>query len=261
MTILDEILETKRGEVKRRKREQPMAALESMIDERPIALDFADALRSRRPVALIGEVKKASPSAGIIRPDFRPADLARQLEAAGVAAISVLTDSHYFAGSMRYLQIVKDAVAVPVLRKDFVIDDYQLFEARAYGADAVLLIVAALPGDELARLLEITHELGMQALVESHNEGELRCALEAKAKVVGINNRDLATFEVKLEVTEALAPLVPPNRIVVSESGIKTNADVRRVGAAGASAILVGESIMRSEDMATTVKILLGDYA
>jgi len=260
MGLLQEILEYKRLEVARRKREKPMRALELMIDKQPVTLDFCDALRSRCPLAIIGEVKKASPSAGVLRPDFRPADIARQLESGGVACISVLTDQQYFGGSMSYLQIVKDAVAVPVLRKDFIVDEYQLFEARAYGADAVLLIVAALPQEQLKRLLREARELGMKALVEVRDETELARALETKARIIGINNRNLDTLEVRLEVAEALAPLVPLDRVVVAESGIRTRQDVKRMVNAGVSALLIGETIMRSEDIATAVKVLAGEY-
>jgi len=161
---------------------------------------------------------------------------------------------------LRHLEQVKDAVAIPVLRKDFLLDEYQLYEARAFGADAVLLIVAALEDAQLRRLPEVTHYLGMRALVESHNEIELRRAVDSKATLIGINNRNLATFEVRLEVTEDLAPLVPAERLVVSESGIARPEDVERVAKAGASAILVGEGLMRTGDVATAVKVLLGDY-
>jgi len=261
MKILSEILQNKSVELERRKRELPMSALERMIAKQPLPVDFLDALQARQAVALIGEVKKASPSAGVIRADYRPVALARQLEAAGVSAISVLTDSKFFGGDVRHMEKVKAAVAVPVLRKDFIIDEYQLYEARAFGADAVLLIVAALDDDRLERFVQLTHDLGMHALVETHNEAELRRALATPARMLGINNRDLTTFDVRLEVTENLAPLVPPDRFVVAESGIKTHNDVVLVCTAGAGAILVGETLMRTADIATTVKVLLGDYA
>lgn len=246
-TILDKILATKRREVARQKQLVPQRYLEARIREASPPRPFRDGLRGEH-VAVIAEVKRASPSKGILAPNFDPVAVARRYEAGGAAAVSVLTDEPYFGGELAFLPRVKDVTSKPVLRKDFIIDPYQVWEARAWRADALLLIVAALKPDELRSLLALTWELGMEALVEVHTERELDVALEAGARVVGINNRNLATFETGLEVTEALAPRVPGSVILVSESGIASADDAARVARAGADAVLVGESLMRHPD-------------
>jgi indole-3-glycerol phosphate synthase len=261
--ILDQILADKRLEVADRKIKRPQRELEAAARDLPAARDFLPVRQSaiRNPksqIALIAEVKKASPSKGLIRPDFDPVEIAKTYEAAGASAISVLTDEKYFQGRLEYLTAVHDAVSLPILRKDFIIDPYQVYEARAAKADAVLLIVAALPIEQLKDLTALATELGMASLVEAHSPEELNTALEIGAKIIGINNRNLHTFEVKLETTLELASRVPGDRILVSESGIFTRSDVERLMAAGVDAILVGESLMREPDPGVKVRELLG---
>jgi indole-3-glycerol phosphate synthase len=219
---------------------------------------LAEARPSERQLALIAEIKKASPSAGVICPEFFPARIASQYEAAGASAISVLTDREFFKGGIEHIQQVRAAVKLPVLRKDFIIEELQLYEAAADGADAVLLIAAILDDRQLKDFRAIAEHLKMAALVEAHDEPELDRALAAGASLIGINNRDLRTFAVNLATTEKLAARMPDDVIVVAESGIQTRADVERVAKAGADAILVGESLMRSGDIAGKVKELLG---
>ncbi len=220
--------------------------------------EFRQALLADEAVALIAEVKKASPSAGVIRQDFDPVAIALAYERAGAAAVSVLTDAEFFQGSAEFLERVRKAIKLPVLRKDFILDELQVLQARALGADAYLLIAAALEPDELAGLMTTGRELGMDPLVEVHDERELETALEAGADLVGINNRDLRTFEVDLEVTERLAARVPEGVAVVAESGIKTRADIARLKAFGIDAVLVGETLMRAEDVEAAARQLVG---
>jgi len=207
-------------------------------------------------MSFICEVKKASPSKGLIAPDFPYLDIAREYEQAGAAAISVLTEPHYFQGASEHLQQIAAAVSVPVLRKDFVVSEYQIFEARALGAAAVLLIVVLLTDAELRAYLALADELGLTALVEVHDEAETRRALDAGARVLGINNRDLHTFEVDVATTERIAPLVPSDVVLVAESGVSDAATVARLHAAGVDAILVGEALMRAADKAAALVAL-----
>ena len=202
-----------------------------------------------RTLALVAEVKRASPSAGLIAADFDPVAIATRYEAAGANAISVLTDEPFFQGHLDHLRAVREAVDLPILRKDFVLDDVQIYEASVAGADAVLLIVAALSQDELLHLLDVATICQLDALVEVHTLGELDRALDTDARIIGVNNRNLATFEVDLAVTETLSEQVPPGVLLVSESGIRTADDSRRLRACGADAILVGEALMRSADV------------
>jgi indole-3-glycerol phosphate synthase len=218
------------------------------------ARGFRSALRADRAVALIAEVKKASPSAGVIRPDFDPVEISRTYQAAGARAISVLTDREFFQGSPQFLCDVRAAVDLPLLRKDFILDEAQVLQARALGADAYLLIVACLPPPRLKALMAYGRDLGMDPLVEVHNERELRTALDAGADLLGINNRDLRTFHVDLAATDRLAPLVPDGVTLVGESGIKTPDDIRRLGSAGADAVLIGETLMRAGDLEGQVR-------
>ncbi len=257
-TILDRIVETKRGEIARARATTSEADLERRIADLPPARDFHAAIRRFNQITLIAEVKKASPSAGVIRPDFDPVVIATTYEAHGAAAISVLTDVEYFQGSLKYLTAVKAAVGVPVLRKDFVLDRYQLLEARAAGADAVLLIAECLPGDRLAALQREAVALGLYTLVELHDADQLPRVLDCGAPIVGINNRDLRTFLTRLEHTLDLLAQIPADRTVVSESGIKTHADLRTLGEAGARAVLVGESLMRADDIGAALDALRG---
>jgi len=282
-SFLDRILEHKRAEVARQQIKIPRAQLEARIAAAPIPRDFAAALRRPGRAALIAEVKKASPSKGVLVARFDPLALARIYAENGAAAISVLTDVRFFQGSLKHLEGIRAQVTsyrlqatgaednpadpyslspatCPLLRKDFILDPYQVYEARAYGADALLLIVAALDDPALAALLALTHELGMQALVEVHDDDELDRALAAGATIVGMNNRDLRTFVTTLATTERLAARLPArNRpLLVSESGIATAADVARVRAWGADAVLVGEALMTAPDVAARVRELAG---
>jgi indole-3-glycerol phosphate synthase len=259
-TILDRILATKREEIAALRAREKMTDLMARCADLPPTRGFARALASPRPaVALIAEVKKASPSKGIIRPDFDPVAIARAYHAGGASCLSVLTDEPYFQGSLAYLAAIRDAVPLPLLRKDFLIDVAQVYEARLAGADAVLLIVAAIPSPaRLAEMRHVAETLGMDALVEVHDASELETAKESGATLVGVNNRDLRTFDVRLETFEALAPDFPPGAVAVAESGVFTHADVVRMGRAGAHAVLVGESLMREADVAAATHRLLG---
>lgn len=260
-SILDEILEYKRTvEVPARARAVPLTEIRRRAEASPLPRrDFAAALR-RDTVALIAEVKRASPSRGVFVPGaFDPVAIGRVYADNGASAISVLTDEPYFKGHLDYMSMVSDAVSVPVLRKDFVVDAYQLYEARAAGADAALLIVAALEQGELQALHDVAGALGMTALVEVHDEAETERALAIGARVIGVNNRDLRTFVTEIATTAACARLVNPSaHTLVSESGIFTVDHVRQVAAMGADAILVGESIITAPDRASQVRALAG---
>ncbi len=247
MTILDEILAHKACEVAERARARPVATMRSAAEAAPPPRGFAAALRERRP-GVIAEIKKASPSKGVIRPDFEPAGIARAYEGAGAACLSVLTDERYFQGHHTYLTAARDATALPALRKDFVVDAWQVFESRALGADCILLIVAALDPDRLAEFDALARDLGMDALIEVHDAAEVETALALGPTLIGINNRDLRTFETSLDTTLALLPAIPPEVTVVTESGIHTAGDVRRMRDSGVEAFLVGEAFMREED-------------
>ncbi len=257
MTILDTILAHKRQEVAEAELRVPLSRLEKQLSDVSPVRSFRHALqRADGRVAVIAEVKKASPSKGVLREDFDPLHIARVYAEHGASAISVLTDERFFHGHLDYLRAIRQQVDVPLLRKDFLISRYQVVEARVAGADAVLLIVAALTDAELRELIAFTCELGLDALVEVHTEEELHRALDAGAVIIGINNRDLTTFHTTLEVTERLAPMIPPGSIIVSESGIDSADDVRRVAQAGAHAVLVGESLMRAEDVGEKLREL-----
>ncbi len=258
--ILDQIVADSIVALESRKRRYPLAGLRRKALEQSPPLDLAAALRGE-DIKLIAEVKKASPSRGVIRGDFRPTAIARTYAANGAAAISVLTESKYFQGSLSHLKSVRRALRhynLPVLRKDFIIDLYQVHESRAYGADSLLLIVAILGAEKLAELLRCSQELGMNCLVEVHNEADLEIALKSQAGIIGINNRDLNTFTVDITTTERLRPLIPPDRIVVSESGIKDREDMAKLRRWGINAALVGESLMSAGDMAARMGELLG---
>lgn len=256
--ILDEILKHKRREVAEARQRAPLAELRSRAGGAPPPRDFRSALSARADVALIAEIKRASPSAGLLRSDFDPAAIALAYHAAGAAALSVLTDRRFFGGELGFIALAKAAAPLPALCKDFIIDASQVYEARAAGADAVLLIVRILSDAELADLLGLTHELGMAALVEAHNADELDRAVRSGAPLVGINNRDLDTLTIDLATTEALAACVPPDRVLVSESGVACRSDVERLAASGVDAVLVGETLMKSRDVAAAAKGLVG---
>jgi indole-3-glycerol phosphate synthase len=255
--ILDRILNYKRSEVQSRMAATPLAELQARANNAPPVRDFAAGLvRNNAGIpAVIAEVKKASPSKGVIRQDFDPVAIARAYEAGGAAAISCLTDEEFFQGSLAYLTAVKQAVSLPVLRKDFIIDEYQIVEARAAGADAILLIVAALDRTQLSDLMRSAQAMGMQCLVETHDEQEMQTALDICASLIGINNRNLYTFEVSLDTTARLAPMAAGRRLV-SESGVFTRDDMVSVAAMGADAVLVGEALMRSNDIEAKLKEL-----
>ena len=258
-TILDEIVEAKKFLLAKTKIDVPLVELKRQIVDQPRPLSLIDALKGD-DIRLIAEVKKASPSAGLLRKDFDPATLAMTYATNGAAAVSCLTDDH-FQGTLEHLSAVKAALInyrVPVLRKDFLTDPYQLFEARAYGADAALLIAAVLSADLLKELLRVATELQLHCLVEVHDESELETALDAGARIIGINNRDLRTFTTDFAVTESLAPKMPDDVIVVSESGIRDREDMIRLHNLGADAGLVGEAIVTKADPGAKVRELLG---
>jgi indole-3-glycerol phosphate synthase len=257
-SILDRIIATKLREIEEARGVVPVAELERRVEGLGATRDFPAALDRPGLVSVIAEVKKASPSAGVIRTDFDPVAIANTYSRHGAAAISVLTDVEYFQGSLAYLSAVRQAVPCPVLRKDFILDRYQLLEARAANADAVLLIAECLPGDRLAILQKEACELGLHTLVELHDADQLPRVLDTGCRVIGINNRDLRTFTTRLEQTLALLPRIPSDRIVVSESGIASNADLICLGNAGVKAVLVGESLMRAPDIGAALDSLRG---
>ncbi len=253
-TILDRIVSHKREEIRAARATVPDAEREQRLAGLPPARDFRAALERGPGVQVIAEVKKASPSRGVIRPDFDPVAIARAYAENGAACISVLTDERFFQGHLRYLEAIRSAVEVPLLRKDFILDRYQLLEARLAGADCVLLIAEILPGDELPRLLRQAGELGLQALVELYDADQLPRVLESGARLVGVNNRDLRTFDVRLEHTIELAARMPADVCLVGESGIATRADIDRLATAGVKAVLVGETLMRATDIGAALR-------
>ena len=255
--FLEEILQFKYAEVAAGKEQMPLLELERRVINAPPTRPFRESLAGDS-IKLIAELKKASPSKGLLCQEFAPAQLARIYKASGAAAISVLTDQKFFQGSLGYLQLVKSATNLPVLRKDFIIDRYQLYEARAYGADAALLIVAALSELELRDLIKEAKDLGLTPLIEVHNPMELNIAMEAGADLVGINNRDLNTFKVDLETTFQLIDQIPEGKIVVSESGINSRRDIERLAQAGINAVLVGEAIVTAADPGAKIEELIG---
>jgi indole-3-glycerol phosphate synthase len=262
-TILDRIVADKREELVRRQREEPFGTLRWRTRQMPPTRSLAAALRERRP-GLIAEIKRASPSRGLLRADLDAVALARSYADAGAAAISVLTEERYFRGSLADLKAVREALdglasgRPPLLRKDFIFEMYQLFEARAYGADAVLLIAAILNPGLITSLIALARSLGLECLVEVHDEPELERALMAGAEIVGINNRDLRTFEVDLATTERLRRLVPPEVTVVAESGVHTRADVQRLAALGVHGVLIGEALVLADDPGAKIRELFG---
>jgi indole-3-glycerol phosphate synthase len=261
--ILDKILQTKKEEVVAAKLRQPLAKMRDRIgDLEDQPRGFARSLRYMRDsggVALIAEVKKGSPSKGIIREDFDPVDIAETYERGGATCLSILTDEQYFYGHLRYLNLIREQVSMPLLRKDFIIDPYQVYEARVAGADAILLIAAALEDSELQELALLARELRLDTLLEVHDADELERALKLPVDLIGINNRDLKTFNTDLAVTEQLATRIPAEQLAVAESGIHSREDVVRLQQAGAGAFLIGESFMREDDIVGKMSLLLGN--
>jgi indole-3-glycerol phosphate synthase len=263
--ILNKILDVKAEEVATAKKYRDLASLrrevESDAEVRAQLRGFEAGLRSKiaaGQAGVIAEVKKASPSKGILRPDFRPADIAVSYAEHGAACLSVLTDQQFFQGSSEYLKQARAACAIPVLRKDFIVDLYQVYEARSWGADCILLIVSALDHGLMAELEACAHELGMGVLVEVHDADELDAALRLKTKMLGINNRNLRTFETSLQTTIGLLPRIPPDKLVVTESGILTLDDVKRMRDANVHAFLVGEAFMRAPEPGVELQRLFG---
>jgi len=256
--ILDEIIAHKKEELAETKRQTPLTNIKSEASDAGPARGFGRSLTGPGDMRLIAEVKKASPSRGVIRDDFDPVMIAKAYEESGASCLSVLTERKFFQGSLDHLGRIRKAVTLPLLRKDFIIDEYQIHEARAAGADAILLIAACLETQQLGDYLGIARRLGLDALVESHTYAELDKSLLAGATLVGINNRDLRTFTVSLQTTLDLIKDIPDDCTVVSESGIKTRDDVLRLRQAGVDAILVGESLLREKDIGRKVKELLG---
>jgi indole-3-glycerol phosphate synthase len=256
-TVLDRIIEARRAAIAHRKKTVPETALRFGAKHAKPVRDFAAAL-TRDSLNVIAELKKASPSSGLIRANFDPVALAKGFEAAGAAALSVLTEEEYFQGDLKHLREARAAVGLPVLRKDFIVDPWQVWEARATDADSFLLIVAALGDGLLAELLALGRELNMEPLVEVHTREELRRALAAGARILGVNNRDLRTLEVRVETSMELIEAIPDECIAVCESGLRTHGDLTRLRAAGFDAFLVGEHLMAQPDPAAALRVLLG---
>ena len=255
-TTLDKIIATKKREVERHKQAVHLSCLLECIARRNAPLVFAAAIKGDG-IKLIAEVKKASPSKGILRPYFDPMALAKTYAENGAAAISVLTDAEYFQGSPEHLAAIRQTVNLPLLRKDFIYDEYQIYESVAYGADALLLIVAILEPKQLVKMITISRSLGLGCLVEVHNEDELTIALESGAQIIGINNRNLNTFEVDLNTTQRLRPLIPEGKIVVSESGISHRDDIKKLESWGVNAVLVGEALVTARNIPDKIKELM----
>ena len=254
--MLNKIIAQKREEVEQRKKSMPLSWLKERIAHRQAPLDFALALDGDY-TRLIAEVKRSSPSRGVRCPNFNPVELAKSYAQGGAAAISVLTEANYFEGSIDYLAAIREEVRLPFLRKDFIFDPYQVYESSAYGADALLLIVAILSQEQLEELLSLSHSLGLRCLVEVHSEDEVERALLSQAKIIGINNRDLDTFTVDINTTHRLRPLIPQQRIVVSESGISSQGDVEKLRGWGVNAVLVGEALVTASDVQNKVRELI----
>lgn len=256
MHILDRIMAGKVPEVELKKRSLPVSALKELISQRQAPLDFARALEGDR-LRLIAEVKRASPSRGVLCPDFDPVKLAKTYAQAGAAAISVVTEAKHFQGSLEHLEAVRQEVGIPLLRKDFIFDPYQVYESAAFGADAILLIAAILNSDQLEELLALSRRLGLSCLVEVHNENEVDKVLLAGAEIIGINNRDLVTFTVDINTTRRLRPLIPGGCTVVSESGLKNRDDMKKMREWGVNAVLVGEALVTAGNIPAKIEELM----
>ncbi len=260
-TILDEILAHKAGEVADRRSQRPLGEIEQALAAFPSTRGFVQSLHDavqQTETAVIAEVKKASPSKGVIRPDFKPVDIARSYQAAGAACLSVLTDEKYFQGHDSYLQEIRASVELPLLRKEFIVDEYQIAESRLIGADCILLIVAALSPDDLHRFYSRAQDLDLDVLIEVHDAAELELAMQLAPTLIGVNNRNLKTFETRLSNTFDLLDAVPDDVLVVTESGIHNREDVQAMREHDVHAFLVGEAFMRAEDPGTALRNLFG---
>jgi indole-3-glycerol phosphate synthase len=251
--MLDKIIADKKEEVRQQKKAVSVSALQALVAQRTKTQDFAAALKGSG-VSLIAEVKKASPSRGVLRPDFDPTALARTYADNGASAISVLTEERYFQGNIEHLAGIRQEIDIPLLRKDFIFDPYQIYESRAYGADALLLIAAILGRGQLDELLTLSHKLGLNCLVEVHNESEVEKVLHSGAQIIGINNRDLKTFKVDIGTTPRLRALIPPDKLVVSESGISRRRHIEDLKRWGVNAALVGEALLTAGNVAAKVR-------
>ncbi len=260
--ILDDIIKNKREELIATKALFPVEGIMERLDKVPRPKDFEKAIAFHEGgpdrIRIIAEIKRASPSKGIIREYFVPGEIARGYIEGGAAAISIITEEKYFMGKLEYLTALRGNVRLPLLRKDFIVDEYQVYESRVSGADALLLIVSVLSQDDLRKLLELTYRLGMSALVEVHDEKELERALDAGARIIGVNNRDLKTFKTDLDTTIRLAPYIPRDRVLVSESGFNTHEDITRLKEHGVEAFLIGEALMREENYIKKLRELRG---
>ena len=254
---LESIISYKRKEIERDKIGKPLEALKSKIKKLPPTRNFKEAITKKGP-NLIAEIKRASPSRGVIRKEFNPAEIAKIYQEHGASAISVLTTEKFFCGSLDFLSQVKKVTSIPILQKDFIVDEYQIYQARANEADAILLITSILVEAQINTFLECARSLGLACLVEVHSKGDLSKALASKTRIIGINNRDLNTLATDLSTTVTLSKLIPKDRILVSESGVETHEDIEKLQECGVKAILVGESLMKAPDIGAKLKELLG---
>ncbi len=254
--MLSEILQEKRKWIDRVKKEISQEKLQEQIKKLAFPLSLSKSLRQGKRMHLIAEIKKTSPSAGILRENFDPVEIAKTYQNSGADAISVLTDERFFMGSLEHIRQVKSHVRLPVLRKDFILDSYQIYETRAAGADAILLIADLLPLERLSDFLSLTYSLGMEALVEIHTLEDLKKSMQTQVEIIGINQRNLHTFQINKEVTHQSIPLIPNGKIVVCESGINSHAEIMQLEKLGIHAVLIGETFMRSPDISQTMKEL-----
>lgn len=259
MSILDEIVEYKKSEVTHKKEQLPLSKILSGIDKLPQTRDFSSAVGSSGKLHLIAEIKKSSPSAGEITKNFDVKNIAKQYEQAAADAISVLTDIKYFQGDILYIDIVKQTTSLPVLRKDFIIDEYQIYESRYFGADAILLIAAVLDKEKIQSFLKIASGLKLSVITEVHKEEELETALETEAGIIGINNRNLSDLSVDINTTLKLRPKIPAGKVIISESGIKNKNDIEKLRNCGVNAVLIGEHFMKSENIKESIAELFNN--
>lgn len=255
--ILDEIVEKRKIQLEREKAAADIETVKKAAERLDRqCISFKNALAKPDRLSVISEVKKASPSKGLIQPNFDPVKIAKEYETCGADAVSCLTEEHYFQGSSEYFKAIRQAIGLPMIRKDFIIDEYQIYEARLMGADAILLIAAVLDDEKLKRFGDTARSLGLDILAETHDESELERVLALDFDIIGINNRNLKTFEVKLETTARLAGMIPEGKVIVSESGIRDNTDMKTVRSYGADAVLIGETLMRSGNIGATLTAL-----